>query len=30
MKKITLLTSVLFVLLFSCQKNIEKQAIQEE
>jgi len=30
MKKITLLTSVLFVLLFSCQKNIEKQVIQEE
>ena len=30
MKKITLLTSVLFVLLFSCQKNVEKQAIQEE
>ena len=30
MKKFTLLTSVLFVLLFSCQKNIEKQAIQEE
>ena len=30
MKKITLLTSVLFVLLFSCQKNIEKQVTQEE
>ena len=30
MKKITLLTSVLLVLLFSCQKNIEKQVTQEE
>ena len=30
MKKISLVTSVLLVLLFSCQKNVEKQAIQEE
>ena len=30
MKKITLLTSVLFVLLFSCQKKIDKQVPPEE
>ena len=30
MKKISLVTSVLLVLLFSCQKNVEKQATQEE
>ncbi|HKO81850.1 MAG TPA: vanadium-dependent haloperoxidase [Chitinophagaceae bacterium] len=30
MKKISLITSVLIVFLFSCQKNIEKQATQEE
>src|SRR5258707_6875640 len=30
MKKISLITSVLLVLLFSCQKNVEKQATQKE
>ena len=30
MKKISFLTSVLLMLLFSCQKNVEKQATQEE
>ena len=30
MKKISLITSVLIVLLFSCQKNIEKPVTQEE
>ena len=30
MKKITLITSVLLLLLFSCQKGVEKQSSQEE
>lgn len=30
MRKISLIASVLMVFLFSCQKNIEKQATQEE
>src|SRR5436189_625776 len=30
MKKISLLTSVLLIMLFSCKKNVEKQVTQEE
>ena len=30
MKKISVITTVLLVLLFSCQKDVEKKATQEE